>query len=218
MAIVFGTTGCFSEFRKTRWRSARSACLFCVVFHERCFFGTQPNDPFAGDLETNGTLRRQKLIGHDGYDLWAQFIASHDERLRGIPGTFITSCWWSNCRLLTVAGFLAGLPLLFRRKLGDGRTPSHVVSAVDGDVYFCRREIHALFHSSPAAVLITAAIEFVYRQLVRRKPDPVVRRPWPRGLRARRVGLVVVVGSFRAAASLEPSLPALHQRPGRRLC
>ena len=37
------------------------------------------------------------------------------------PGISISSSPGSKLPLLTVAGFVIGLPLLFRRKLGDGR-------------------------------------------------------------------------------------------------
>ena len=63
-----------------------------------------------------------KLIGHDGYEFMGKLYSHRfTDWLNGIPWYFYHLFLVVKLPLLTVAGFLVGLPLLFRRKLGDGR-------------------------------------------------------------------------------------------------
>lgn len=69
-----------------------------------------------------GLFAGGKRISHDGYEFMNQLYPQrYDDWLRGIPVYFYLVFTAVKLPLLTVLGFLAGLPLLFRRKLGDGR-------------------------------------------------------------------------------------------------
>src|SRR5258705_10700252 len=64
----------------------------------------------------------QKRIGHDGYEFMGKLYGHRlTDWFRGIPCYFCHLFILVKLPVLTVAAFLAGLPLIFRRKLGDGR-------------------------------------------------------------------------------------------------
>jgi hypothetical protein len=61
-------------------------------------------------------------VSHDGYEFMNQLYPQRfTDWLHGIPFYFYFVFTAVKLPLLTVLGFLVGLPLLFRRKLGDGR-------------------------------------------------------------------------------------------------
>ena len=69
-----------------------------------------------------GLFAGSKRISHDGYEFMGRLYTQRfDDWLQGIPVYFYDVFTWVKLPLLTVAGFVIGLPLLFRRKLGDGR-------------------------------------------------------------------------------------------------
>ena len=69
-----------------------------------------------------GLFAGGKRVGHDGYEFMNQLYPQRfSDWLNGIPFYFYFVFTAVKLPLLTVLGFLAGLPLLFRRKLGDGR-------------------------------------------------------------------------------------------------
>jgi hypothetical protein len=69
-----------------------------------------------------GLFAGGKRVGHDGYEFMNQLYPQRfSDWLNGVPVYFYLVFTAVKLPLLTVLGFLAGLPLLFRRKLGDGR-------------------------------------------------------------------------------------------------
>src|SRR5215216_7664235 len=69
-----------------------------------------------------GLFAGGKRVSHDGYEFMNQLYPQRfDDWLRGIPVYFYFVFTAVKLPLLTVLGFVGGLPLLFRRKLGDGR-------------------------------------------------------------------------------------------------
>ena len=61
-------------------------------------------------------------VVHDGYEFMGQLYTQRfSDWLSGVPVYFYFVFTAVKLPLLTVLGFLIGLPLLFRRKLGDGR-------------------------------------------------------------------------------------------------
>jgi hypothetical protein len=64
----------------------------------------------------------QNRIGHDGFEFMGKIYPHrHTDWLNGVPWYFFHLFLLIKLPVLTVAGFLVGLPLIFRRKLGDGR-------------------------------------------------------------------------------------------------
>ncbi len=81
-----------------------------------------PTILFPATWQQMGQFAGQKLIGHDGYEFMGQLYSHRlTDWLRGIPWYFYHVLLVVKLPVLTVAGFLVGLPLLFRRRLGDGR-------------------------------------------------------------------------------------------------
>jgi hypothetical protein len=69
-----------------------------------------------------GLFAGSKRISHDGYEFMGRLYPQRlDDWLRGIPVYFYVIYTWVKLPFLSVIGFIIGLPLLFRRKLGDGR-------------------------------------------------------------------------------------------------
>ena len=69
-----------------------------------------------------GLFAGQKLIGHDAYEFMGKLYSHRfTDWLRGIPWYFYHLFMVVKLPVLTVVAFLVGLPLIFRRKLGDGR-------------------------------------------------------------------------------------------------
>jgi hypothetical protein len=69
-----------------------------------------------------GLFAGGKRVSHDGYEFMGQLYPQRFvDWLNGIPVYFYLVLTAVKLPLLTVVGFVIGLPLLFRRKLGDGR-------------------------------------------------------------------------------------------------
>jgi hypothetical protein len=69
-----------------------------------------------------GLFAGGKRISHDGYEFMGQLYTQRfADWLHGIPVYFYFVYTAVKLPVLTVIGFVVGLPLLFRRKLGDGR-------------------------------------------------------------------------------------------------
>jgi hypothetical protein len=69
-----------------------------------------------------GLFAGGKRVSHDGYEFMGQLYPQRfDDWLHGIPFYFYLVFTAVKLPLLTVLGFVVGLPRLFRRKLGDGR-------------------------------------------------------------------------------------------------
>ena len=86
------------------------------------FLILSPTILLPGTWHEMGIFAGNKRIGHDGYEFMNRLYSHHlDDWLKGIPASFYVIFTWVKLPVLVVAGFLVGLPLLFRRKLGDGR-------------------------------------------------------------------------------------------------
>lgn len=64
----------------------------------------------------------EKRIGHDSYEFMGTLYRNQwTAWLSGVPWTFFFVFAWVKSSLAAILLFLVGLPLMFRRKLGDGR-------------------------------------------------------------------------------------------------
>jgi hypothetical protein len=81
-----------------------------------------PTILFPATWHQMGQFAGQKLIGHDGYEfMGALYPHRLTDWFRGIPVYFYHLFLLVKLPVLTVIGFLIGLPLIFRRSTGDGR-------------------------------------------------------------------------------------------------
>ncbi|MEP6569431.1 MAG: glycosyltransferase family 39 protein [Acidobacteriota bacterium] len=149
----------------------------------------------------------QKRIGHDGYEFMGTMY-SHKltDWFRGIPWYFYHLFVVIKLPVLTVAGFLVGLPLLFRRKLGDGRYLIilwmflWMMTFSFGGGKFTR-----YFTTVLPAVLIASAIGIqATGRWLGGKLSSLLLTDWPRVYARPVLGLIVIAGSLVALVGAAP--------------
>ena len=112
----------FQNLPETRWRLGKKRLLVFFAIMVLVFLILSPTILLPETWKQMGLFAGGKRISHDGYEFMNQLYPQRfDDWLRGIPVHFYFVFTAVKLPLLTVLGFLAGLPLLFRRKLGDGR-------------------------------------------------------------------------------------------------
>ncbi|HET9477712.1 MAG TPA: glycosyltransferase family 39 protein [Pyrinomonadaceae bacterium] len=112
----------FQQLPETRWRlgKKRILTLFAIMF--LVFLVLSPTVLLPETWRQMGLFAGGKRVSHDGYEFMNQLYTQRfSDWLNGIPVYFYLVFTAVKLPVLTVLGFLAGLPLLFRRKLGDGR-------------------------------------------------------------------------------------------------
>ena len=112
----------FQQLPETRWRLGKKRLLVFFAIMGLVFLILSPTILLPETWAQMGLFAGGKRISHDGYEFMNQLYPQRfDDWLRGIPAYFYLVFTAVKLPLLTVLGFLVGLPLLFRRKLGDGR-------------------------------------------------------------------------------------------------
>ena len=112
----------FQQIPETRWRLGKKRMLLFALIMCAVFLLLNPTILLPATWHEMGIFAGQKRIGHDSYEFMG-ILYSHrlTDWLKGIPWYFYLVFIAVKLPVPTVLGFLAGLPLLFRRKLGDGR-------------------------------------------------------------------------------------------------
>ena len=112
----------FQAIPETRWRLGKKRMLFFLLVMSSVFLLLNPTILLPATWHEMGIFAGQKRIGHDGYEFMGS-IYNHKmtEWLNGIPWYFYFVFIGVKLPILTIASFIVGLPLLFRRKIGDGR-------------------------------------------------------------------------------------------------
>jgi len=112
----------FQQLPETRWRLGKKRLLMFFAIMGLVFLILSPTILLPETWKQMGLFAGGKRVSHDGYEFMNRLYPQRfDDWLRGIPFYFYFVFTAVKLPLLTVLGFLAGLPLLFRRKLGDGR-------------------------------------------------------------------------------------------------
>jgi hypothetical protein len=112
----------FQQLPETRWRLGKVRLLKFFAIMALVFLILSPTILLPETWRQMGLFAGGKRISHDGYEFMNQLYTQRwADWLRGIPVYFYLVFTAVKLPVLTVLGFLAGLPLLFRRKLGDGR-------------------------------------------------------------------------------------------------
>jgi hypothetical protein len=112
----------FQQLPETRWRLGKKRILtfFAIMF--LVFLVLSPTVLLPDTWRQMGLFAGGNRISHDGYEFMGRLYTQRfTDWLSGIPVYFYLVLTAVKLPVLTVLGFLAGLPLLFRRKLGDGR-------------------------------------------------------------------------------------------------
>ncbi|MEP6635852.1 MAG: glycosyltransferase family 39 protein [Acidobacteriota bacterium] len=112
----------FQAIPETRWRLGKRRLLIYYGLMGVVFVLLNPTILLPATWHQMGLFAGQKLVGHDGYEFMGQLYSHRlTDWLQGIPWYFYHVFLVVKLPVLTVAAFLVGFPLLFRRKLGDGR-------------------------------------------------------------------------------------------------
>ncbi|HEX3280984.1 MAG TPA: glycosyltransferase family 39 protein, partial [Pyrinomonadaceae bacterium] len=207
LTITIAYYGIFQPVPATRWRLGKKRMLAFFAIMGVTFLLLNPTILLPATWKQMGLFAGQKLIGHDGYEFMGK-VYSHrlTDWFKGIPWYFYHLFIVVKLPLLTLAGFVIGLPLLFRRKLGDGRYFIMVwlflwmmtFSFVGGKVTrYCTTAL--------PAVLITAAIgiQFFTRWLSNKLASVLATSSLTNYLRPALV-VIIIIGSLQASASVAP--------------
>src|ERR1044072_8111036 len=112
----------FQSLPETRWRLGKKRLLIFFTIMGLVFLVLSPTVLLPETWRQMGLFAGGKRVSHDGYEFMGQLYTQRfSDWLNGIPVYFYLVFTAVKLPLLTVLGFIAGLPLLFRRKLGDGR-------------------------------------------------------------------------------------------------
>ena len=197
----------FQQLPETRWRLGKKRLLKFYTIMGIVFLILNPTILLPDTWHQMGQFAGQKLIGHDGYEFMGKLYPHRfTDLLQGIPCYFYHVFLAVKLPLLTVAGFVVGLPLLFRRKIGDGRyflilwMFMWMMTFSIGGGKFTR-----YFTTVLPAVLITSAIgiQAVSRWLGRQL-SKLLSAEWPSRYVRAALALLVILTSLKAAADSAP--------------
>lgn len=112
----------FQSIPETHWRLGKKRLVTFFIIMGLVFLVLSPTILLPETWKQMGLFAGGKRVGHDGYEFMNKLYPHRfDAWLHGIPVYFYFVFTAVKLPLLTFIGFLAGLPLLFRKKLGDGR-------------------------------------------------------------------------------------------------
>jgi predicted membrane-bound dolichyl-phosphate-mannose-protein mannosyltransferase len=113
----------FQEMPSTRWRIGKKRFLIFILVMGAAFLLFNPTILLPGTWKEMLAFAGGKRIGHDSYEfMGALYHHSMVLWLKGVPWYFYFVYVAVKLPLFALACFIAGFPLLFRRKLlGDGR-------------------------------------------------------------------------------------------------
>ena len=122
ISISFAYYWMFQQIPQTRWRLGTKRILKFFTVMGIVFLILSPTILLPETWHQMGIFAGSKRISHDGYEFMGKLYTQRfDDWLDGVPVYFYLVFTLVKLPLLSVIGFLIGLPLLFRRKLGDGR-------------------------------------------------------------------------------------------------
>jgi predicted membrane-bound dolichyl-phosphate-mannose-protein mannosyltransferase len=112
----------FQRLPETRWRLGKKRILTVFAIMGVVFLILSPTVLLPETWKQMGLFAGGKRVVHDGYEFMnTLYTQRFTDWLSGIPAYFYLVFTAVKLPLLTVLGFVIGLPLLFRRRLGDGR-------------------------------------------------------------------------------------------------
>ena len=197
----------FQAIPETRWRLGKKRMLTFFAIMAVTFLLLNPTILLPGTWKQMGLFAGQKLIGHDGYEFMGR-VYSHrlTDWFNGIPWYFYHLFVAVKLPLLTLVGFVIGLPLLFRRKLGDGRYFIILWLFLWMMTFsFTGGKFTRYFTVALPAVLITAAIGIqFFSGWISNKLLRLLAATWPADYLRLALVVVVIIGSVQASALVAP--------------
>jgi predicted membrane-bound dolichyl-phosphate-mannose-protein mannosyltransferase len=123
--LIFISLCYYNGFQRnpaTRWRLGKRRMLMVVALMIAAFLVCNPTILLPGTWRQMLAFAKGQRVGHDSYEfMGALYPHTMMDGLNGVPWYFYFVFIAVKLPLLTLVSFVAGLPLLFRRKLGDGR-------------------------------------------------------------------------------------------------
>jgi hypothetical protein len=112
----------FQGVPSTRWRMGKKKWLVWFAVLGVAFVICNPTILLPGTWQEMRTFAGEQRIGHDAYEFLGHLYRNQVTLwLRGSPWYFYYVFMGVKLPLGVLVGCVAGLPLLFRRRLGDGR-------------------------------------------------------------------------------------------------
>jgi hypothetical protein len=112
----------FQGVKTTRWRLGKRKWLIFFAVMGAAFVVCNPTILLPGTWHEMRVFAGEKRIGHDSYEFLGQLYRNQMTLwLNGSPWYFYYVFMGVKLPIPVILGFVAGLPLLFRRQLGDGR-------------------------------------------------------------------------------------------------
>jgi predicted membrane-bound dolichyl-phosphate-mannose-protein mannosyltransferase len=112
----------FQRMPPTRWRLGKKKFLKFFIVMGVAFLIFNPTILLPGTWRTMMNFAGYKMMGHDSYEFIGRLYPHRlADWLRGQPWYFYFVLLGVKLPLAALFGFVIGLPLLFRRKIGDGR-------------------------------------------------------------------------------------------------
>jgi predicted membrane-bound dolichyl-phosphate-mannose-protein mannosyltransferase len=197
----------FQEMPQTRWRIGKRRYLIFFAVMGATFLLCNATILLPATWREMIAFASLKRIGHDSYEFMGKLYSQRvTDWLRGVPWYFYFVFMTVKLPLLTLAAFLAGLPLVFRRRLGDGRYFLLFWTLFGfGPFVLIGGKFTRYFTLALPIVLIVAALglQFVARHLSRRAVALLSHDSVKPYARAGSV-LLVVLASAWASASAAP--------------
>jgi Dolichyl-phosphate-mannose-protein mannosyltransferase len=197
----------FQRVPETRWRLGKRRMLIFFAIMGVSFLALNVTILMPATWKQMFSFAGQKLIGHDAYEFMGRLYGHKmTDWLRGLPWYFYHVFVAVKLPLLTVTGFVIGLPLIFRRKLGDGRYLIMLWLFLWMMTFsFAGGKFTRYLTLVLPAVLITSALGVQFASCwIARGVSKLLSAQWPMAyLRAALIMLVIGV-SFKAATEWAP--------------
>ncbi len=173
----------FQRLPQARWRLGKKRILVVFAIMGVVFLILSPTILLPETWQQMGLYAGGKRVSHDGYEFMNQLYTQRfSDWLNGIPVYFYLVFTAVKLPLLTVLGFVIGFPLLFRRRLGDGRY-FILFWFMLWVVAFCfpGGKFTRYYTTILPAVLITTALGIQWAG--RRLADRIARLSWAEGVK-----------------------------------
>ncbi|MBD0371284.1 MAG: glycosyltransferase family 39 protein [Pyrinomonadaceae bacterium] len=122
MAVGVSYYYIFQGIPQTRWRMGKKRFLIFFAVMGVVFLILNPTILLPGTWHEMKIFAGEKRIGHGSYEFMGTlYLNQMSLWLKGMPWSFYYVFMGVKLPLTTLAAFLVGLPLLLRKRLGDGR-------------------------------------------------------------------------------------------------
>lgn len=122
MAVGVSYYYIFQGIPATQWRMGKKRFFIFFIVMGVVFLICNPTILLPGTWHEMRVFAGEKRIGHGSYEyMGSLYLNQMSLWLKGMPWHFYYVFMGVKLPLVTVASFLVGLPLLFRKRLGDGR-------------------------------------------------------------------------------------------------